>query len=121
MKHINISLIYLLWVLFFALSSATLSAQQTNKFQLLDQTTNDPIIGATFHYGTQSGISNQEGFIEFRFTSGNKMTISHIVYGKKVLNDTALNALIDNKILFWKESIVNLFPVTIMMKWRLLS
>ena len=90
-----------------------LIAQQTNKIQLLDQSTQEPIVGATYRYGMQSGLSDQEGYLKFNYREGTDLVISHISYGKWTLHDQAVRAAILNGTILKEEMPLSLYPVTV--------
>ena len=90
-----------------------LLAQQTDKIQLLDQSTQEPIVGATYHYGTQSGLSDQEGYLKFNYLEGTDLIISHLSYGKWTLYDQAVQAAILNGTILKEEMPLSLYPITV--------
>lgn len=90
-----------------------LTAQEKSTVRLLDRDNALAIEGATFEYGAQKGISDENGNIQFEYESGLSIFFSHINYGKWSLDDSGVLALIKNKVLYRQNSIVNLYPVTV--------
>lgn len=101
----------LLIALSFGLSSAI--AQSTSQICLVDMDDNAPIMGATFKYGTQTGISNDEGVIIIELEPGNSMQVSHISYGIWEWNEEELRKHIKEKVVSLVSNQVNLYPVTV--------
>jgi len=88
-------------------------AQEKSTVRLLDRDNALAIVGATFEYGIQNGISDENGNIQFEYDSGSSIYFSHINYGIWSLDDSGVLALIQNKVLYRQNSIVNLYPVTV--------
>ena len=105
----NIGLVKLLSVLAYNLSYA----QNIRSFQILDQNNKEPVIGLTYHYGTQKGISDNMGFIYLDVISGQSLQLSHIIYGNWVMDERELLEVFENGILFRKENVLNLQPVSV--------
>ena len=58
-------------------------AQQTTKsIQLIDAQSEMPIIGATYQYGSQSGVSDENGSIQIKIVASKSLFLSHISYGQ---------------------------------------
>lgn len=91
----------------------SLSAQKISSIRLLDKDNNLAIVGATFEYGDQNGISDENGNVLFEYETGLPMNFSHINYGKWTLDDGGVLALIEQKVLYRQNSVVNLYPVTV--------
>ncbi|MBD3749625.1 MAG: TonB-dependent receptor [Sphingobacteriales bacterium] len=104
-----------LMLAFCMLSSTLLFAQSEQKeIRLLDEESKSPIIGATFKYGEQSGLSDENGVIRFSYDQKATLQLSHINYGAWSLSEIALNKAISDKVIYRKAVIVNLFPVTVL-------
>ncbi|TRX59021.1 TonB-dependent receptor [Fulvivirga sp. M361] len=104
---------FLMCLLIVWLCTTTLSAQKAGHVKLLDEVTFAPIVGAIFLYDTQSGISNEQGTIEFIYTEGSTMKLSHVNYGKWQLDDLQVKDMIQQQ-QHYRESIpLQLYPVTI--------
>jgi len=89
------------------------SAQDNRSFQILDQGAKEPIIGLTYHYGNQKGISDNSGFIYLSFISGEALFLSHINYGKWTIEGLELLEVFEKGKLFRRENILNLQPVSV--------
>lgn len=89
------------------------SAQDNRSFQVLDQATKEPIIGLTFHYGNQKGVSDNSGFINLSFVSGEVLLLSHINYGKWTIEESELLDAIEKGRLFRIENMFNLQPISV--------
>jgi iron complex outermembrane receptor protein len=90
-----------------------LSAQQKASIQILDHNDNSPIIGVSFIYGDQKGISDDNGFIQINVTNDRELIISHISYGKKVISADELSKAVSSGIIILKSKDVNLYPITV--------
>jgi iron complex outermembrane receptor protein len=86
---------------------------QQQFIKLLDSENNNPIVGATYIYGDQQGISNENGEVFFNYQAGTEMTLSHITYGTLFLNEKTLLEAIDKKVYYCVSTTNNLFPVTV--------
>lgn len=95
------------------LSSTLLAQSEQKEIRLLDAESNLPIASATFEYGEQSGISDQDGTIRFSYVQGATLRLSHVNYGAWSLDEEALRMAIKEKVLYQKEATVNLYPVTV--------
>ncbi len=86
----NAWLILLLW-----LFPVLTNAQEANKkIQLLDIQSTVPIIGATYQYGSQSGVSDKNGMIQVKFLESKYLFMSHVSYGQWSLSPVeVLNAI----------------------------
>ncbi|UJH68469.1 TonB-dependent receptor domain-containing protein [Allomuricauda sp. SCSIO 65647] len=102
-----------LMTLMLSMYASALQAQNYHNIQLLDQENSSPIVGATFTYGDQSGISDIDGGIDFQYQKGVSMSFSHINYGKWSLTDTEVLNMIEKKRLYRQPIIVNLYPITV--------
>ncbi len=92
---------------------AALRAQQLQKIRLLDATSDQPIAAASYQYALQSGLSDDEGYLEFVYTSGEAMTLSHITYGQWKLSDEELRAVIQEGTVYRAPLALQLYPVTV--------
>ena len=100
-------------VIFFNLYTSVALAQNIALVRLLDQSTFLPIAGATFQYGEASGISNEEGAIEFAYREGTPMKLSHVSYGEWQLDDAGVKEMIRAGTYYRESVTINLYPVTI--------
>jgi iron complex outermembrane receptor protein len=85
----------------------------TSTIQLLDLDNDYPIINATYIYGEQKGISDQDGRITFRVLPGKKMTISHLSYGTWTWSDDVLREVIDHGVFRRRVSAIDFLPATV--------
>ncbi len=100
--------------IFFILISTNVSmAQQPFQIRLLDVDDNLPIVGATFEYGEQRGVSDVEGIIRFSFLEGTPMRLSHIRYGEWEWEQDEIELLIERKVYYRKSADFILYPVTV--------
>ena len=90
-----------------------LLSQPEDKFRLLDLQSSMPLVGATFHYGDQTGISGENGIIEFNYQAGFEMQLSHIGYGEWQISDLVLKSAVRSGVLYAESKHVNLYPVTV--------
>lgn len=108
--HIN-------WVLsvFLLLLVGTLTAQTQNSDRviLLDRETGTPITDATFTYGDQKGVSDQEGAVYFMYREGLSISFSHLKYGQWILKSRQLRASMKQGFLYRSETHFVLQPVTV--------
>ncbi|WP_149304480.1 TonB-dependent receptor domain-containing protein [Pareuzebyella sediminis] len=103
----------ILMVAFYWLSSTLIAQSEPKEIRLLDVDSALPIVDATFEYGKQNGLSDQNGVIRFSYVEGATLLLSHVNYGSWSLSGEALIAALDNEVLYRKEVTVNLYPVTI--------
>ncbi|MEQ8476254.1 TonB-dependent receptor [Fulvivirga sp.] len=108
MKSINTLLLILLG----ALITLTSYAQESVQIKLLDKEDATPIVGATYLYGDQQGMSDEDGVISFRYTESDIMKLSHISYGSWEFGPQKIKDLA-GKQYSRKKTSVNLYPVTI--------
>lgn len=112
----------ILLVVLMLLTSEIFGQVDEQRIRLLDAGNALPIIGATFEYGHQNGISDENGTIAFIFKADQSMRLSHIIYGVWSLDADQVQKAVENQIYYRKSRTVNLHPVTIIaMKTRLHS
>ncbi|MDO9554246.1 TonB-dependent receptor domain-containing protein [Rhodonellum sp.] len=112
----------ILLVALLLLTSEIHGQRAEQNIRLLDADNAMPIIGATFEYEQQKGVSDENGTIAFVFKSGQSMRLSHIIYGVWTLDDAQVQKAVENQVYYRKSRTVNLHPVTIIaMKTRLHS
>ncbi len=108
MKSIKILLI----ILFGTFVNSVSYAQGKDQIKLLDAEDSTPIVGASFLYGDQQGISDENGFITFQFTESTVMKLSHISYDTWELTAEELQKFIGHTYNRRRKNF-NLYPVTI--------
>jgi iron complex outermembrane receptor protein len=104
---------HILMIAFCFLSSTLFAQSEQKEIRLLDAESSLPIVGATFEYGKQNGISNQSGIIRFFYSEGTTLKLSHLNYGSWSLSADELSRAIENRVLYRREVTVNLYPVTV--------
>jgi len=95
------------------LSSTLIAQSEQKEIRLLDAESTLPIVGATFEYGEQNGISDKNGVILFSHAPGKTLQLSHVNYGYWTLSEEVLTTAIKDQVLYKKEATVNLYPITI--------
>jgi len=89
------------------------SQSEQKEIRLLDLETAMPIVRATFEYGEQNGISDENGIIWFSYKEGQSMRLSHINYGSWTLDEKALKKAIEEEFYYRESVAMNLYPVTV--------
>lgn len=87
--------------------------QTREKIRLLDEESAQPIEGATYIYGNQTGISDDNGTFSFVMEKGEIMRISHIKYGSWEWLEKELEEVVRNKVFYRKGTVVSLYPATV--------
>ncbi len=105
--------IRLLAVLLMNAFTLTTIAQEIEIVKLLDKENSTPIVGATFFYGNQNGVSDNDGNIYFQFQPEYRMELSHINYGEWLLKELEVRMMMAEKVYYRQSITVNLYPVTV--------
>ncbi|MDW7692782.1 TonB-dependent receptor [Flammeovirgaceae bacterium SG7u.111] len=92
--------------------SFAFQGENTN-IKLLDAQSGKPINGATFSYGTQKGISSEDGIISFHYQEETSMSLSHISYGKWTLEAVTIKEAINTGVYKKEPRIFQTLPVTV--------
>ncbi len=66
----------------------------SQSIQLLDRALKTPIVNANYQYGSQQGISDQQGVITINYESNSSLIVSHIIYGAINLKPSEVEALL---------------------------
>lgn len=111
MKYLSIKLIASLSFIF--LFTIVAFTQKQTQFSLLDQETKLAIQGATFTYGDQKGVSDDNGSIQFIFLAEESMQLSHINYGSWIIDAKNIAQAIQQGVYFQENILLDLYPVTI--------
>lgn len=112
MKHLSFAITgTILFLLFCATFFA--QAQENKTIMLRDMENEQPITGATFQYGNQSGISDEDGQISYKLLNQENMVVSHISYGKWIITPKQLTSAKTPAVFHRESTAVSLFPVTI--------
>ncbi|RLD23645.1 MAG: TonB-dependent receptor [Bacteroidetes bacterium] len=96
------------------IASYSIAQDNFKQIQLLDQDTKQPIEGAVYQYGNQSGISDNDGIIKFKILSSKSMILSHLSYGQWVLSPIEVIKAMESDQLLRKEQALVVQPVTIL-------
>ena len=88
-------------------------AQNKIEVQLLDITNSSPIVGATFRYSNQNGITDNNGNFSFNYEKGQTLYLSHINYSEWSLDDAEVLNLKSEKTIYKTPVSINLQPVTV--------
>ncbi len=113
LKVRNIQTLFFLLVLMFAWNSQLSAQSNTHQVRLLDAESAQPIVGATFEYGVQQGISGTDGSIRFRLSEDQTMVLSHVNYGIWTLDHQQLQRAITQQVLYRHVLTYQLFPVAV--------
>ncbi|BDD10175.1 ligand-gated channel [Fulvitalea axinellae] len=99
----------------FVLALLPAYGQQQKSITLLDKESGDPIAGASFSLGSQTGLSNEHGAIQFEWTTGAResMALSHVTYGQWRIGSKALETARKGQRFYRQEKIIGLKPVSV--------
>lgn len=86
---------------------------QNDKLQLIDDTSLELITGASFRYGSQNGLSDQEGFIRIRYGATDTLYLSHINYGKWSLTPVEVAEALQEGVVFRSPEFKSIHPVRV--------
>ena len=89
-------------------------AQTKHQIRLLDEDSGEAMQGASFRYGNHSGLTDDNGTLEFNFEEGINMALSHINYGAWEWSSEEVAQLIRQKIYHRKCISQNIYPITIL-------
>jgi len=80
--------IYVIIVFILSFSASTLSAQfEAIPLKLVNETTKEPVISATWQYGDQSGVTDENGQFKLDYKEGVLLELSHVNYGTWTLDE----------------------------------
>ena len=85
---------------------------QMHTIKLIEKSTREPIINANYSYGTQQGVSSNEGEISINYQPTITLIISHIQFGKLNLAPEKVAQAISEQALELTPQSHNLQPVT---------
>ena len=85
---------------------------QSESFQIHDEN-NQPLVGVSFSYGDQNGISDGSGTIAFQYIQGTVMDLSYLGYGKWQMDDADILKAIQAGNYIRKSIREEMQPVTI--------
>ncbi len=98
---------------FCMLSISVFAQSEQKEIRFLDIESGMPIVQATFEYGEQNGLSDENGVIQFTYSEGNTMHLSHVNYEKWSLTDNEVQTAVDKQAYCRRAETINLYPVTI--------
>lgn len=102
------------WLLLFMLIPLINIAQEyKTQIQLVDASSQKPIIGAAYQYGNEKGISDADGIITIEFSQNQILDLSHVSYGKWQLSAEQVAEAIKSKSIKRQAKLVTMQPVTI--------
>ncbi|GAF05433.1 TonB-dependent receptor domain-containing protein [Saccharicrinis fermentans] len=110
----NFKRILVYWLMAILLLTNIIVSYGQQQIRLLDEESFLPIKGATYTYGTQAGISDSNGIVEYERKDGIGMQFSHINYGEWIWTDQQLQVLAKKGYGYRKSISVRIFPVTIL-------
>ncbi len=84
---------------------------QTKKIRLVDEKSGEPIGHANYKYGTESGISDESGYIHIIVNKNKTLGISHIQFGNQTISKQELEAAFNSGILKLEQKSHMLLPV----------
>ena len=102
-----------LFLLIILTAFSTPAQSQNNNLQLLNQLSEQPIIGATYQYGEQRGVSDANGMIDLHFIENEILKLSHVSYGKWRIAPSEVQQAFQTGKIFAKEKPITFQPVTI--------
>lgn len=106
--------ILMITMLFFSLTPFNSNAQSdSNPIQLVDKSTLTPIVGATFQYGSQFGVSDAQGSITLTYQKNDTLFLSHISYGDWNLLDDQTSTALKAGIIYRDKEIMTSQPITV--------
>jgi len=97
----------------YASTVTVLNAQTQQKIQFLDSNSKRPISWLSFQYGSQRGLSDEQGYIYMIYKEGLSLQLSHISYGQWVMTDNQVRESLKQQKSFKEPSEIHLHPVTI--------
>jgi iron complex outermembrane receptor protein len=95
------------------LSILSISPLEAQEIKVLDQNTKEPILGLNFHYGAQSGVSDQKGNIKIEFQPDTNLRLSHLLYGTWSVTSEQVQKALELGELYRTEISYNLQPFTL--------
>ncbi|NVJ87412.1 MAG: TonB-dependent receptor [Algoriphagus sp.] len=104
---------YLLSLIAMFLVSTPVLSQEKFHLKLQDQDQKTAIIGASYHYGSQKGISDLDGIINLDFQENTILYLNHLSYGSWFLTAQEVLEARKKGIIFKKEAILGLQPVSV--------
>ena len=101
---------FILLIAMLVISNITV-AQSSIKLQ--DEKTHTAIIGATYHYGDQMGISDEMGIIVLDVKDNQTLVLSHLMYGDWSLTASEVEEAANVGVIYRVERVNDIQPVTV--------
>ncbi|NVK48541.1 MAG: TonB-dependent receptor [Cyclobacteriaceae bacterium] len=98
---------------FLILGVTQVFSQEKIRIKLQDAEQKNPIIGATYRYGNEKGISDVEGDIYLKYDETTILYLNHLSYGSWFLTPGEVLAASQTGIISRKETMMGLQPVSI--------
>ncbi|MDE0561740.1 TonB-dependent receptor [Algoriphagus sp. NF] len=106
-------LIQLSGILSMLLLTSFVFGQQKINFQLLDSDQQFPIVGVSYSYGSQSGISDAEGRLSLKWEEKTILYLNHLSYGRWFLSPEKILDAAKTGFSYRKETTIGLQPVSV--------
>jgi iron complex outermembrane receptor protein len=106
--------IYILTIAALTITQFALAQQNKVTIYLTDEETKAPISFAHYIINQQKGVSAEDGSIEFQYSSGTTLHISHILYGHKTYSEKALEQIVNSGKLSLIQSDIEMQPAVVM-------
>ena len=90
----------------------TVSMAQSS-IKLLDEKTHTAIVGATYRYGEQTGVSDEMGVIALDIKENQTLLLSHLMYGDWELSAREVQAAAGMGVIYKVERLNDIQPVTV--------
>ena len=113
MKKIYNTSVFRWMLLSIILPAVSFAQENKTSIKLLDASNESPIIGATYQYGNEKGISDADGIILLNYEESETLYLSHISYGQWQLSADHVKAVFENKIIKRYAKPLSMQPVTI--------
>ena len=85
----------------------------TDTIRVLDRDTAEPVVGLTYQYGDQSGVSGRDGAMRLAYQPGTELHLSHVRYGAWSLSDPEVSAALRRGVIRRSERVAQMHPMTV--------
>jgi iron complex outermembrane receptor protein len=85
----------------------------TDTIRVVDETTNDPIVGLTYRYGDQTGVSGRDGVLTLEVEPDTPLHLSHVRYGAWTLSAGEVTAALRRGTIRRAERVTQMHPMTV--------
>jgi len=110
---IYITIMYPIKVTLMLLLSLAMPVIHAQSIRLIDKNQHTPIVNASYQYGSQHGVSNHHGIITIKADTSSSMVISHLNYGKMIIDIQQVQEFLKSGIIYWQNQHYELQPVSI--------